>query len=606
MKKATKFLAVLLSVVLAVTAALIPAFAANQNTKGKQRLKVASISDTHVLAPELIKDTKDFQSDNAVGKMFDESFGILDAQLAKIKQEKANIVLIPGDLTKDGEQESHRALAKRLEKFEKDNPQIKVYVINGNHDINNKNAKNYNTADGKMTSATRTTPQDFYNTYKKLVYDDPTVIARFTPKDGKAAGQESYVARPAKGFTLIAIDSCRYSADNTDRGKDEHNTSGAVSPDLEQWVLQQIAAAKKRGDTVIGMEHHNLVPHFTMESIQAVDYVIHDWDRLAREYADAGMHYIFTGHYHANDVSKLTTKNGNDIYDIETGSAGGYPSPTRIQDFTRSWDKNGRRTETVDGKTIMHLKVNYKSSVTGKETTINDLTEYGAKLYGGPQGFTTDMINKNVYGYVLRSVSDTLGDLGIKFTEEQEQAVYKLVDDAVTIKIDDQGHNPLDLLNYAYAAHTGGNDKGPLPAWVKAAEPKLRDGTIVQELVEAILKGVPTMNRSLLSGVVDAFFPADLMSALGVNTENDIITPLLTGNTLSKKVNVTIGNIAADDLISFSLDTNYPDDNEFHIAMTEDKNGNMSDGKIPGEPGAPEFNRNRDFKKLMTTIGKYV
>lgn len=209
-------------------------------------------------------------------------------------------------------------------------------MINGNHDINNKNAKNYNTADGKMTSATRTTPQDFYNTYKKLVYDDPTVIARFTPKDGKAAGQESYVARPAKGFTLIAIDSCRYSADNTDRGKDEHNTSGAVSPDLEQWVLQQIAAAKKRGDTVIGMEHHNLVPHFTMESIQAVDYVIHDWDRLAREYADAGMHYIFTGHYHANDVSKLTTKNGNDIYDIETGSAGGYPSPTRIQDFTRS------------------------------------------------------------------------------------------------------------------------------------------------------------------------------------------------------------------------------------------------------------------------------
>ena len=91
-----------------------------------------------------------------------------------------------------------------------------------------------------------------------------------------------------------------------------------------------------------------------------------------------------------------------------------------------------------------------------------------------------------------------------------------------------------------------------------------------------------------------------------MNTENDIITPLLTGNTLSKKVNVTIGNIAADDLISFSLDTNYPDDNEFHIAMTEDKNGNMSDGKIPGEPGAPEFNRNRDFKKLMTTIGKYV
>ena len=584
MKKATKFLAVLLSVVLAVTAALIPAFAANQNTKGKQRLKVASISDTHVLAPELIKDTKDFQSDNAVGKMFDESFGILDAQLAKIKQEKANIVLIPGDLTKDGEQESHRALAKRLEKFEKDNPQIKNAVKL------KKSAKHRKQSGCFIAEGARVCVD--------AVLSGAEIVTLFVTESARKKNPEAYesISGCAQNVCLVT----------PELFKDEHNTSGAVSPDLEQWVLQQIAAAKKRGDTVIGMEHHNLVPHFTMESIQAVDYVIHDWDRLAREYADAGMHYIFTGHYHANDVSKLTTKNGNDIYDIETGSAGGYPSPTRIQDFTRSWDKNGRRTETVDGKTIMHLKVNYKSSVTGKETTINDLTEYGAKLYGGPQGFTTDMINKNVYGYVLRSVSDTLGDLGIKFTEEQEQAVYKLVDDALTIKIDDQGHNPLDLLNYAYAAHTGGNDKGPLPAWVKAAEPKLRDGTIVQELVEAILKGVPTMNRSLLSGVVGAFFPADLMSALGVNTENDIITPLLTGNTLSKKVNVTIGNIAADDLISFSLDTNYPDDNEFHIAMTEDKNGNMSDGKIPGEPGAPEFNRNRDFKKLMTTIGKYV
>lgn len=83
--------------------------------------------------------------------------GVIDAQLEAIKKQKPDVLLVSGDLTKDGELESHEQLAERLEKFKKEVPGVKVYVINGNHDINNENAKNYNTKDGKRTDATRTT-----------------------------------------------------------------------------------------------------------------------------------------------------------------------------------------------------------------------------------------------------------------------------------------------------------------------------------------------------------------------------------------------------------------------------------------------------------------
>lgn len=98
-----KFLAVLLALAVIAAVILVPTVSAYARDKDSQKLRIATISDTHILAPELIKNTKDFQADNSVGKMFDESLGILDAQLEQVKKEKADVLLIAGDLTKDGE-----------------------------------------------------------------------------------------------------------------------------------------------------------------------------------------------------------------------------------------------------------------------------------------------------------------------------------------------------------------------------------------------------------------------------------------------------------------------------------------------------------------------
>ena len=130
-----------------------------------------------------------------------------------------------------------------------------------------------------------------------------------------------------RDLPLFSIDSARYSADNTESGIDEHETSGNVGPELEAWVVDQIKEANERGDTVIGLQHHGMVPHFSMEPDLLPMYLVNDYERLAQVYADAGMDYIFTGHMHANDIAAVTTEAGNTLYDIETGSVVTYPSP---------------------------------------------------------------------------------------------------------------------------------------------------------------------------------------------------------------------------------------------------------------------------------------
>ena len=393
MKKWLKRGAAMVIAAVMTAQAALPALAAESGTE--ETLKIASLSDTHYLSPTLIKDTEDFTTHlNSDRKMFAESDAFVNALLDTIKKDDPDVLLISGDLTKDGEKEGHEALAAILEKFEEETD-TEVYITPGNHDLNNSNAMNFNTEDGVAAPAGRTTQEDYKKIYGDLVYNDDSVIATFTHAEDKQGGGLSYVARPKDGFTIISIDSARYSADNTESGLNEHETSGAVSADLEQWVIEQITAAKERGDTVIGLQHHGMVPHFTMEPDLLPMYLVNDYERLAQVYADAGMSYIFTGHMHANDIATVTTEAGNTLYDIETGSVVTYPSPARAVTLTRSID-SGIVKETMDVKTYTHVgPITFTDPLTGEERTIEDMTEYGRQ-----HGFSNDMLTTTVNGFL--------------------------------------------------------------------------------------------------------------------------------------------------------------------------------------------------------------
>lgn len=521
MHNGSRLLSLLLAVVLVFTLT-VPALAADKPQD--MNLKIAVMSDDHYLSPSMIRDTEDYKTAlNSDRKMFAESDAILRTLLDAVRQDKPDVLLLSGDLTKDGEQECHKALAKQLKQLQKEVPGMKVYVINGNHDIRNSDALNFNTPDGKAVPATRTHPKDFKQIYD-FVYSDPTVIATYTPPAGKEAGGLSYVARPADGFTLVVIDTGRYSSDNTSTGKDEHETSGAISSDLEQWVIAQIQAAKARGDVVLGMQHHGLVAHFDVEPTILPMYLVNNYDRLAQEYADAGMSVMFTGHMHAVDIAAKTTDAGNTIYDIETGSGLTYPSPLRFVEVRRSADAT-----VVSTGTRTHFgPISYTDPLTGSAKTIDDLTEYGRA-----HGFSTDML-KTVAGSFIKSFFS-------KFLPENTWPVTKIVanidqiiDDVAAVPIAD-GKDLLDFANWIYQCNLAGEDDGNYPAWVQSGVDQLRSGALLDQVLNIVAKDA-FGRSSVLFTKFQGLFTKYLKSQL-----NDLLVKIV---------------------VSMSVDNNCPNDND--------------------------------------------
>ena len=84
--------------------------------------------------------------------------------------------------------------------------------------------------------------------------------------------------------------------------------------------MEQIAEAKEAGDEIIGMMHHGIIEHFDGQATVFAPYVVEGYEEASQLFADAGLKYMFTGHFHAQDVAAMTTKDGNTIYDIMTGA----------------------------------------------------------------------------------------------------------------------------------------------------------------------------------------------------------------------------------------------------------------------------------------------
>ena len=334
----------------ALIVAALPAGIFSALGVSKAKLQVTVISDIHYY-PDTLKGTNadgtgfsdawNEWSENGA-RQHDQVNALLDAALKKAEKEGSRYVLIPGDLTYNGEYEGHKTLAARLEKFEKDTG-IDVIVINGNHDINNSRATSF--ANGTQESAKKTSPEDFREIYANLGYD--LADATYTPSEGKA-GMLSYTVKLDGGYRLIVMDTCKYSSDVTADGTDEQETSGSITPELMKWVLEQCEKANKNGETIVGMCHHNFVPHMTIEDEIFGAFVYDNWMETTETLADAGMHFAFSGHLHTPDIASHVNDNGETLYDIETPSLSGFPNKFRTVTFDNTGDDVRFEVKTHD------------------------------------------------------------------------------------------------------------------------------------------------------------------------------------------------------------------------------------------------------------------
>ncbi|MDO5026093.1 MAG: metallophosphoesterase, partial [Trueperella sp.] len=394
----------------ALAAALLPSLAVAAEPQADE-ISIVTLSDTHVLARDLIADTPEYDKVlNSDRKLITESEAIFNAAVERVIKEQPSVVLMPGDLTKDGEQESHKIVAEGIAKIKAALPETEVYVINGNHDVNNSLGVSYSNV-----PATRTAPKDFKDIYQ-AVYQDDSVVEHFESPGSEPGpdtyGELSYVARPAPGYTVIAVDSGIYLP--------EHNTAGAVAPELQKWIIKQAEEAKARGDVVVAFGHHAWVPHFSMQPKVLSMYIVEDYENVVPPMVDAGVDYIFTGHSHSNDVAEMTTAAGNRLVDLETGSLVTYPNPMRHVTVSRNTTNGTDVTSTLTGEVWMEdtalTNITF-AEPDGTSKTIDNLTDYAKN---SPHNkLTAELISNFALSFLNGYAADIKAAGGIeKFLDE--------------------------------------------------------------------------------------------------------------------------------------------------------------------------------------------
>ena len=276
-------------------------------------IKIGVITDTHYLSEKLMDDGYALQNYIQVsGKNIKDAPAVLDKVLDDYLHSDIQVLLVSGDMTKDGEKQSHLDFVNKLKALQ--DKGVKVFVIPGNHDINMPNAIEYK--GNKTLPVSNVSPKEFTDIYASCGYNNALL---------RDTASLSYVALLDDHTWLVAIDAARYKEYDT-----RSISRGKISANTEKWLIEVLDKAKLQNITVVGMMHWGLTEHIVYQSMFFKDYLVDDWTRFANLFADKGMKAIFTGHFHSNDISAFVSDKGNTIYDIETGTLSGYPFSYRF------------------------------------------------------------------------------------------------------------------------------------------------------------------------------------------------------------------------------------------------------------------------------------
>lgn len=303
-------------------------------------MRFAVLSDLHYFSPQLLVEGSAFQEYlNHDRKMLREGPEILDAALEEIGNLDLDFAIICGDLTKDGEALSHGEVAAKLQSLLLSG--TPVYVVPGNHDINNGESHRYSGEDSEPVPTV--SAEEFGDIYRQCGY------SQALHKDPDSL---SYIVEPVQGLWLFALDSCRY-RENSER--QQPMVDGAFYPAALLWIEQKLIEAIQNEKAVIGFMHHGILEHYKSNEQHYGEYLLDDFRYISEMLAAYGMRFIFTGHFHAQDIT-LERWSGSGIrnhflFDIETGSLVTYPVPWRsIQIKDEEMHISSHRIESIAGR----------------------------------------------------------------------------------------------------------------------------------------------------------------------------------------------------------------------------------------------------------------
>ena len=234
----------------------------------------------------------------------------------------ADTLLIAGDLTFNGEKESHLAFIEHLKKLKSSGK--KIYVITADHDCKNDPfAFNEN---GRYEPE-KTAYEELFDLYYDYGFKDAIAVDR---------EHMSYVAQLCDGVRLLAL--CN------DGDREHRHTFDEAHI---AWIKEQTKKAREDGQMMFAMNHYPLLPGQPILSVINTT-IQRDADEVTKMLADEGVHLVFTGHMHNQSINVRETESGNKIFDVCTGSIIADPSVIRLVEIESDSKVNIQSIPTPD------------------------------------------------------------------------------------------------------------------------------------------------------------------------------------------------------------------------------------------------------------------
>jgi 3',5'-cyclic AMP phosphodiesterase CpdA len=244
-------------------------------------IRFGILSDPHITVPETLQDYP------GRSHFLEVSIPAINKALEALRLADLDFLIIPGDLTQNGEQVNHDWLVEKLNSLP-----YPTYLIPGNHDAPDWDSH------GQWLGL-----KNFPLTYKNFGYEKNRLY---------------YAIEVASDVHLIGLNSNQFL-----RGSNQ--VTGAI--DSEQYGWLETTLKMLKGKFVMVMVHHNVLEHIPMQARHPMTkmYIIEKHERLVHLLRSYGVKLVFTGHFHMQDIAE-----SKGLYDITTGSLVGYPHPYRI------------------------------------------------------------------------------------------------------------------------------------------------------------------------------------------------------------------------------------------------------------------------------------
>lgn len=233
-------------------------------------------TDPHDFAPSLTDGGEAFLNvvTHADGKYMQCIGEITDALFDRAAEERPAALILSGDLTFNGERESHEAFAARCAALEEQG--VPVLVLPGNHDLDRPDAVRFE--GDQITAVESVSAADFRSLYAAFGYDEAL---------SEDEHSLSYVYRLCDGLRILLVD-CNTS------GQDD-----TIPEESFTWIESQLQAAQAAGDRVIAVSHQTVLQH----NSRFVDgFAITNRERLLRLYRQYHVAVNLSGHMHIQHV----------------------------------------------------------------------------------------------------------------------------------------------------------------------------------------------------------------------------------------------------------------------------------------------------------------